>query len=188
MGGPFEKMERITPGMAVERATKCGLGPVTIRNDKELQSDILSVPDAVSATEKQLSCLDDATGFGIFVELPAGVQPRFDALREARASRLMRAKASEWLSRRGLLARVPKYVRGTTDEAVFTREVEQLCGSETEGAFQSQYGRHVLSPEWITKFGMPPRDKDVQAMSCLINVTTVAGFKLGFVGNEAYRR
>src|SRR5215208_4481169 len=71
VSGPFESMERITPEMAVGRAQKCGLGPATIRYETELQSDILSVPNAAAATESQLSCLDTATGFGIFVELPA---------------------------------------------------------------------------------------------------------------------
>lgn len=188
VGGPFEGMERFTPEMAVERAAKCGLGPATIRYEDELQSDILSVPNAASATDSQLSCLDSATGFGIFVELPASLQPRFDAVREARAAAMMRAEAREWLSKRGLLERVPKYLPGTTDEAAFTRAVEHLCGPRTKGAFQSQYGPHALSPEWIQNLGLPPKDEDMEAMSCLLNVTTVAGFSVGFIGNEAYRR
>ena len=158
-GGPFEGMERITPQMAVERAAKCGLGPVTVRYEGELQSDILSVPRAASVTEVQLSCLDNATGFGIFVELPPSVQPRFDAIREARASVMMRAEAREWLAERGLLERVPKYVAGTNDEAAFTREVEHLCGPQTKGAFQSKYGPHALNPEWIRKLGLPRKTR-----------------------------
>jgi hypothetical protein len=188
VGGPFEGMERITPEMAVERAAKCGLGPVAVRYEDELQSDILSVPHAASATESQLSCLDNAAGFGIFVELPSSAQPRFDAVREARASAMMRAEAREWLSKRGLLERVPKYVPGTTDEAAFTREVEHLCGPQTKGAFQSKYGPHALSPEWIKNLGLPTKDEDMEAMSCLLNVTRVAGFEFGIIGNEAYRR
>ena len=185
---PFESMERVTPEMAVERAAKCDVGPVTIRYEDELQSDILSAPNAASATESQLRCLDNATGFGIFVELPSGAQPRFDAIREARASAMMMVEAREWLSKRGLLDRVPKYVVGTTDDAAFTREVEQLCGPQTKGAFQSQYGPHALSPDWIKNLGLPPKDEDMEAMSCLLNVTTVAGYRVGFIGNEAYRR
>lgn len=188
VSGPSERMERITPEMAVERAAKCGLGPATIRYEDELQSDILSIPNAASATESQLSCLDSATGFGIFVELPASLQPRFDTLREARASAMMRVEAREWLAKRGLLDRVPKYVPGMTDDAAFTQAVEQLCGPGTNGAFQSQYGSHALSPEWIKGLGLPPKDEDMEAMSCLLNVTTVAGYRVGFIGNEAYRR
>lgn len=188
VGGPFESMERITPQMAAERAAKCGLGPVTIRYEDELQSNILSASNAASATESQLHCLDNATGFGIFVELPSGVQPRFDAIRMGRASEMMKTEAREWLSKRGLLDRIPKYVAGTTDDAAFTREVEQLCGPQTKGAFQSQYGPHALNPEWIKNRGLPPNGEDTEAMTCLLFVTNVAGFKVGFIGNEAYRR
>ena len=184
----FEGLERITAEMAVERAGKCGLGPVTIRYEDELQSDILSVPHAASATENQLRCLDDATGFGIFVELPPTIQPRFDGIREARASVLMKAEARDWLAKRGLLQRVPKYVAGTTDEAAFTREVEHICGPQAKGAFQSRYGPHTLSPEWIKKLGLPPKGEDMEAMSCLLNIMTIAGYQLGFIGNEAYGR
>ena len=181
-------MERITAEMAVERAAKCGLGPGTIRYEDELQSDILSIPSAASATQSQLSCLDSATGFGIVVELPASLQPRFDALREARASAMMKVEATEWLSKRGLLDRVPKYVPGTTDDAEFTLAVEQLCGPRTNGAFQSQFGSHALSPEWIKGLGLSLEDEGMEAMSCLLNVTTVAGYSVGFIGNEAHRR
>ena len=174
--------------MAVERAAKCGLGPVTVRYEDELHSDILSVPHAASVTDAQLSCLDNATGFGIFVQLPSSVQPRFDAIREERATVKMRAEASEWLAKRGLLKRVPKYVAGTTNETAFTREVEKLCGPQAKGAFQSQYGPHALSPEWIEKIGLPPKDEAIDAMSCLLHVTTVARYQVGFIGNEAYRR
>jgi hypothetical protein len=187
-GGTFDRIERITPEMAVERAGKCGLGPVTIRFEEELQSDILTVTGGASVTESQLQCLDYAAGFGIFVELPTAAQRRFDAIREARASEMMRGDARKWLSKRGLLARVPKYIPGTTDDAAFTREVEELCGPPAKGAFQSQYGPHVLSPEWVQALGLPPKDEDAEAMSCLLNVTSVAGYRVGVIGNEAYRR
>ena len=100
---------------------------------------------------------------------------------------MMKVEAREWLSKRGLLERVPKCIAGTTDDVVFTREVEQLCGHQTKGAFQSQYGQHALSPEWIRSLGLPPKDEDMEAMSCLLNVTAVAGYEVGIIGNEAYR-
>ena len=100
----------------------------------------------------------------------------------------MRADAREWLTKRGLLERVPKYIAGTTDKAAFTREVEHLCGPQTTGSFQSKYGPDTLSPEWIRKQGLPPEDEDMEAMSCLLNVMAVAGYQVGFIGNEAYRR
>jgi len=183
--GPFDNLERISPQIAVERATQCGLGPATVRYEDELQSDILTVANVASASDSQLACLDKAAGWGIFVELSPDLQPRFDAIRGARASAMMFEEAREWLSARGLLAQVPKYVPGTTDEAAFTRDVEQLCGPQAKGAFQSQYGFHAMSPEWAQKMGMPPKSEYFDVFACLTNVMTVAGFKVMFIGNEA---
>lgn len=99
----------------------------------------------------------------------------------------MRAESREWLAKRGLLERVPKYIAGTTDSGAFSREVERLCGPEAKGAFQSKYGPEALSPEWMTKQGIPPKDGDMGALSCVLNVMTYAGYQVGFVGNGANR-
>jgi len=109
--------------------------------------------------------------------LPANVQSRFDAIREARWSELFREEARQWLSAHGLLERVPAFVPGVTDETKFTHELEKLCGPKAEGAFQSKYGFHVLSPDWSMN------SENEQTMLCLLNATTFAGFKVGFVGN-----
>jgi hypothetical protein len=185
--GPFDRMERITSQEAVKRAENCHIGAVKIRYDDEQQSDILTVTDAKEANEQQLVCLDEATGFGIFVELPPTLQGRFDAIREARASALAKEDASEWLSARGLLDRVPKYVAGTTDDLQFTRDVEKACGSRAEGAFQSKYGPHVLNPDWFSKFPMPPKSEDEEVLGCVFQTITLAGFRMAFIGNEAFQ-
>ena len=184
--GPFDTMERITPMEAVKRAEDCNLGRVTIRYEDELQSDIVTVTGAKAPSEEQLACLDKATGFGIFVELPPSIQPRFDAIREARASAMVKEGAREWLSAKGLLSRVPKYVPGTTDDAKFTRDVEKVCGPRAEGAFQSKYGPHVLNPQWSSKLAMPPKQEDEEFFACLFNIMSYVGFSVGFIGNEAY--
>lgn len=186
--GPFEDIERITPEVAAERAAQCGVGTVTFRYEEELQSDILTISGATAATDEQLACVDKAAGWGIFVELSPDLQRRFDAIREARASALAVADARSWLSARGLLDRVPKYVEGSTDDAVFVQQVEQLCGPKAKGAFKFQYGRYVLNPEWADKMGMPPKSEDSDALTCLSHVTTIAGFKFWIIGNEAYVR
>ena len=182
--GPLDHIERITPQEAVKRAEDCHLGRVTMRYEDELQSDILTI-NATAASEEQLVCLDRATGFGIFVELPPSLQRRFDAIREARASAIAKEDAREWLSAKGLLDRVPKYVAGTTDDVQFTRAVEKVCGPRADGAIQSKYGPHVLNPEWFNKFPMPPKPEDEDVFDCVFNIMTFAGFGVGFVGNEA---
>ena len=95
------------------------------------------------------------------------------------------AEARRWLSARGLLERVPKFVPGVTDEVAFTRDLEKLCGPRAKGAFQSQYGPHVLNPDWMRQLGFPLQREDEEAMSCLTFATTVAGFEVGLIGHEA---
>ncbi|MFL6800742.1 MAG: hypothetical protein ACJ8EQ_03115, partial [Sphingomicrobium sp.] len=63
--------------------------------------------------------------------------------------------------------------------------VESLCGPRANGAFQSQFGFHALSPDWV-KRNLNPPDKGGEVLSCLMNVATVTGFKFGFIGNEYY--
>jgi hypothetical protein len=182
----FGAIERITPAVAAERASKCGLGPATIEYVDELQSRILTVADATSATESQLICLERAVGRAVQVKLPPTVQPRFDAIQDAHESALTREEDRKWLSARGLIDRVPKYNPGTTDERVFTREVETLCGHRARGAFQSQFGFDAISPGWVKRFQISPKPEDVEALKCLMSMTSVAGFKVNFVGDEAH--
>jgi hypothetical protein len=153
--------------------------------EADLQEEVLTAADANSATDKQLACADKAVSF-YTLELPPTVQPRYEAIRERRLSGVFQAQARAWLSSRGLLNGVPNYREGVTDDAVFTQQVERLCGPRANGAFQSKFGHHALSPDWVKGLGMRPEEQE--AMSCLLNVTTVAGFKLGFIGNEYYRR
>jgi hypothetical protein len=169
----------VSAQVAAERATKCGLGAVTFRFDDELQSSVFAVANEATPTDSQLACLDVATGWHL-IELPPEVESRFLAIRNARAKEILRRHSSKWLAARGLLERVPKYVAGVTDDGAFTREVETLCGPEAHGAFQSQYGYHVLSPDW------PPalNEEPPEAFSCLMHVTLFAGYEIGFIGNE----
>lgn len=178
-------IERVTPEDAAKRIEACGVGPVTIRFDDLLQSHVLTIANAASASDLQLQCIDSAASYHD-VELPAAVQVRFNAIREARWSSFALTEARSWLSQRGLLDRVPTFVPGKTDDAAFARQLEELCGPTARGAFQSTYGPHVISPEWIMALGMPPKHKNQEALTCLLNVTRVAGFSIGFIGNEAY--
>ena len=99
----------------------------------------------------------------------------------------MKAQAHDWLSARGLLDRVPKYQKGVTNDGVFTRQVEALCGPHANGAFQSKYGFHALSPDWV-KRELKPSGASGDTLTCLMNVAAAAGFEFGFIGNEYYRR
>jgi len=178
--------ERITPQEAAKRVSKCGLGRVTIRYEPDLQEEVLVASEATQASDKQLGCADEAAGYYGLV-LPTNVQARYEALRRARLGKLLETDARAWLTARGLLNQVPKYQEGITGDAAFTRQVERLCGPQAEGAFQSTFGFHALSPDWI-KRELNPLHRGSDTLFCLLNVTTVAGFQVGFIGNEAYHR
>lgn len=172
--------DQVTPQVAAKRVTGCGVGAVTVRSDAELDADVLVVAGSVSITDKRLACIDKAASF-YDVELPASVQPRFNAIREARSATLMASEARKWLKAHNLLDQVPKYEAGVTDDAVFGMEVEKLCGADQ--ALRSRYGPHALNPEWATQHALDPRIED-GPMACLLNVTWATGFKMGFIGNE----
>lgn len=172
------------PGVAAERVAGCGLGRVTARYVEALQSEILEVVDAADPTDAQLACADSAAD-PYMVAFPPAVQQRFDAIRRARESVAAADHARDWLSARGLLARVPRYEPGKTDDAVFARRAESLCGARARGALQTQAGPHVVGPEWLAG-AIQAGDSGSDAIQCLLNVTTAAGFRIGFVGNEAF--
>ena len=178
-----QAVERISLEAAADRISRCGLGTVTIRYEDELQSHVLTAQGAASASDQQLRCADTAAGY-YDLELPDAAQQRFNAIRSDRTASLVFSEAKEWLIARGLLGRVPKYAKGTTNETAFTQEVEQLCGPRATGAFRSSYGPDVLSQEWI-KRELGPGNSGSDVLACLLNVTTIAGFDIGIVGNEA---
>jgi len=178
--------ERMTAQEAAKRFAQCGLGPVTTRYDSLLDEDLLIAPDAKSATDEQLARADKAVSY-YTLELPPTVQRRYDALHEARSNAKFKEQARAWLSARGLLNQVPEYRNGVTNDALFTRRIEGLCGPQANGAFQSELGFHAVSPDWI-KRNLDPPEKGGEVLTCLMNVASVAGFKFGFVGNEYYQR
>lgn len=176
-------VERVSPSIAAERVSRCGLGEVAIEYDEDMQSELLIAAGAASATDEQLACADEAAGY-YYLLLPPDIQRRYHALRGARWSAQALIEARAWLGERGLLERVPKYEAGVTDDASFTRQLEELCGPRAKGAFQSEHGFHTLSPDWLHENsgafeGYP------EVLACLMHATQVAGYEIGFIGNEA---
>jgi len=51
-----------------------------------------------------------------------------------------------------------------TDDTVFGREVEKLCGADQ--ALQSRDGPHALSPDWAMQHATPASEDG--AMTCLL--------------------
>lgn len=176
--------EGLSPQMAAEQVSQCGLGPVTIKFEEEIQSFILVPQGSASSTDEQLKCADTAAGI-YDLGLPEAVLRRFYAIRSERVTALAVLAAKKWLTEHRLLDRVPKYEKGLSNDAAFVRSVERLCGPRARGAFRSAHGPHALSPTWIEREGNPGGSSS-HVLACLLNVTTFAGFEVGFVGNEAY--
>jgi hypothetical protein len=175
--------EQITPEVAAERISQCGLGTVTIRYDEVLQSEVLTAAEATSVSDEQLACADKAASY-YCLELPPAVQPRYDAIRGARLSAFFLKEAQAWLSARGLLERVPRYEAGVSNDDDFSRQLERLCGPRANGALQSEYGFHAISPDWMQR-NIEPSKEGAEVLTCLMNVARVAGFDIGFIGNMA---
>ncbi|HUD29811.1 MAG TPA: hypothetical protein VMQ93_13135 [Novosphingobium sp.] len=170
----------ITPQVAAKRVAECGVDTVTVKSDAELDTDVLVVGVLDSVSNQTLTCIDKAASF-YDVELPSPAQSRFNAIREARSAVLVASKARKWLKAHDLLDELPKYEAGVTDDVLFGREVEKLCGADR--ALQSGYGPHTLNPEWVMQDITDGPSED-GPMACLLNVTWATGFKINFIGNE----
>ncbi|NIJ18915.1 hypothetical protein FHS95_000584 [Sphingomonas naasensis] len=168
---------------AAERASRCGVGPVTATYAEELQDEILAAPGATAASDAQLRCLDAAAA-PFEVALPPAAQPRFGALRLARESASNAVEARAWLSARGLLARVPAYAEGTTDGAAFVAAIERLCGPRANGAILSDGDIHTFRQTWLQR-EIRSRAAPDETLRCLLSATKVANFPLVMLGNES---
>lgn len=178
---PFEQ---ITPEVAAERISKCGLREVTIRYEEYLQSEVLTAAGATSVTDEQLACADKAASY-YDLELPPAVQPRYEAIREARLSAYSLKQSEAWLAERGLLERIPRYEAKVTDDEAFVRQLEDLCGARAKGALMSMSGFYAINPDWAARNLVPPFLEGGEVLICLGHLARVAGFNLGFIGNEA---
>jgi len=68
---------------------------------------------------------------------------------------------------------------------MFTQDIARYCDDETGGVFTMFEGHLAISPDWVR--GMTVGDVVLDTLGCLIKVTTIAGLKLYFIGNEKLR-
>jgi hypothetical protein len=172
----------VTIERVVVEVSKCGLGPAKSRYDETLQDALVVVRQKPRATDRQLACVDVAAN-SYEVELNPILQSRFEAIRTARLAALFKARAREWLAKQDLLARLPEYHPGKTDDAAFDRSLEQLCGPDAAGAPQSPKGPHVLNIEWAER--QDPAKVNQGAFGCILNAMAASDVLFGIIGNEA---
>jgi hypothetical protein len=180
---PFDvPRELVRPEVAVERLKSCGFEHVAVRDDRELQEDVLVVSGINEASERQLRCAAETSLSSImYVEFPNSLNQRYEQLywRMEKDKDLRNARV--WLEQRGLLAKLPTYRKGKVDDLVFARQLESLCGPKAKGIFIRDRGIITM------KLGAPDNPSmDDQTLVCLTNVANVSGFPVGFIGNEFY--
>jgi len=170
--------------VAVERLKACGFAQVAVRDDRELQEDVLTVSHVTQASQRQLTCAAKVSLWSVtYVQFPEPLNQKYQRLYWRMAEEKDRRDARAWLQRRGLLAKLPTYAKGRTDDLTFGRKVEALCGPKAKGAFARDHGMMTIRMGTIEHPSL-----DDETFKCLINVSSAAGFKWGFVGNEYYEK
>jgi hypothetical protein len=176
--------------VAAERVRACGFDQVSVKDDDELQEEVVEVSGVSDVPEAKMRCAVqvslDTDRYVIFPE-PANdtywrlySQMEEKSPRAAAATDWMQGYSREWLRQRGLLAKVPKYVKGKDDNLRFARRIEAVCGPKANGAFRLLKGYLVLWPTPTEK-----RRMDFSTVECLVNAAAVSGMRMGFVGNES---
>lgn len=175
---------RVRPEVAIRQVKACGFRDVTAKEDQELQEEVLLVSGVTTASTQQLRCVAKASLRTVyFVEFPrslyAAYQRVFDQLGDEQA----KFDARVWLSRQGLLHKLPVYRQGKVDDLLFARKLESLCGPKATGVFVRKSGMVTMD------LGTPEKPTiDSGTFVCLTYAANAAGFPLGFVGNEYYQR
>jgi hypothetical protein len=170
------------PEVAAERVKACGFRHVRVKDDDELQEQVVEVTGVSTVPEGKMRCAVkvslDTVRYVLF-PLPASkvywrLYTKMEDKRGAALTGWMQGEARDWLQQHGLLGRLPTYQKGKTDDLAFARQLEGLCGPKAAGAFQRFRGHVVLI--------LPSGDFDTA--ECLISAASASGLPFGFVGNE----
>lgn len=143
---------------------------------------MVEVTGVSTASDLQFRCVAQQSLAGLtFVEFPEVLNARYQRVYYALDDAASRIKARVWLSRRGLLDKVPIYRKGATDDLEFSRNLESVCGPSAAGTIQVKHEFVVL------KFGLNSDTKiDQSTIECVMNVGWATGLRVGFIGNEYY--
>lgn len=176
-----------SPTVAVERVKACGFKHVRVKEDDELQEEVVEVTGVSTVPEAKMRCAVKVSLDTVrYVLFPAPASKDYWRLYSEmegkggdRQTAWMQGNARDWLQQHGLLAKLPTYEKGKTDDLAFARQLEGLCGPEAKGVFRLFNGHVVLWPA-IPGTGQ----MDFSALQCVISAAEVSGMPFGFVGNE----
>lgn len=180
LGGSLP-VEPVKSEVAAQRVAACGFSKVGPKFDELLQETVLEVTEVKSATSEQLRCAALASlASHHYVVFPDPVNHAFQLLYGEVARDHSKAEAEAWLQSRGLLARLPTYEPGRSDDLAFARSLEAICGPKARGVFEKVRGTVTMKPEAL----IAPRI-DEETFWCLLLSAEASGYPLGFLGNEA---
>lgn len=178
--------------VAANRVRGCGFDHVGVKDDRELQEEVVFVSGVSAVPEAKMRCAVqvslDTVRYVIFPE-PAGdaywrlyfkMEEEQD---HGRTAGWVQGDARAWLQKHGMVGKVPIYRKRKAGDLEFARQLEHLCGSKATGAFGLFRG-HVIV-QMGTPYG-PAMDEPT--FECLLKVIAASGMPFGFVGNEAYRK
>ena len=160
------------PESLADQIARCGVArsQIKLRNEDILETAVISTP-AAALTSDHLACLVGlALGKKVFVFADPAAQARFDPLLEAAQRQANQAKARQWLSDQGLLARLPAYDPARGNLADFGVAIETLCGISP---------RSMLKPREAELVFVPPSDPmmdeaELKRFECLVSAIVVS--------------
>jgi hypothetical protein len=176
-------VEGVRPELAAQRVAACGFNDVWPKFDDTLQEEVIEVRNG-SATEEQLRCVAEVSLLAqYYVVFPDSVNQVYQPLYWSLAEEKDLADAKAWLAEKGLLSRLPRYEKDKTDSTAFARSLEAMCGPKASGALEPLNGMATFNADALGSEKM-----DDETFRCLISAATVSGYRVGFIGNEAYEQ
>ena len=173
-------MRYSSPELAAAHVKACGFKHVRIVDDEEVKEEVIVVSHLKNTTDSQLRCAaQQSLDFFAEVEFPAALKSRYQRVYSEVEWAAARGDARAWLEGRGLLAKLPAYEKGKTDDLEFARKIESLCGPRASGVLLPLRGMMTIGPWMLEKPAL-----DDETSQCLVNVSVASGIRWGIV---AYR-
>jgi len=171
---------RVVPGIAAQQVGRCGFASVALSYDGLLGQYIVKVPGIQDAPDDQLRCAAKVSlDTDYYVDFRAPLNRRYEQVYWPVAEGEGRASARDWLTKHGLLSKLPAYVPGKTDDLEYAHQLEQLCGRQAKGAFAIEQGALTVKAGTAAQ---PPVDEGT--LDCLRNAQWASGLPTTLAATE----
>jgi hypothetical protein len=171
---------RVWPGLAAQEVGRCGFPSVALSYDQALDQYVVVVPGISQAPDAQLRCAAQVSlNTDYYVDFRVPLNRRYEQVYWPMAEGEGRADARDWLASRGLLSKLPAYVKGKTDDLAYARQLEGLCGPRAKGAFAIEQGALTLR----TGPQSHPRI-DTRTADCLMNAQWASGLPTAVAASQ----